>query len=129
MAEFAIDVSRLPLVVIDYPDEFTIDDYRAVFLRYRALSLAHPRIAWLVDFRGFNPLLASPELRKAAAVCFAESKDVLMKVSVCEARVVDSVAARGVLIGFDWLTGTKWPTKNFGRFEAAERWCLEELAR
>ncbi len=54
-------------------------------------------------------------MRKAAAACFATHKDVLLRSTVGEARIVESTAARGVLIGFDWLTGTKWRTRNFAK--------------
>lgn len=129
MSRFTFDVSALPLIVVGYPDNVTVDDYYGLFEEYRALCAVHPRIAWLIDFRRFNPLSGTVELRKAAAACFAASKDVLLKSTVCEARLVESTAARGVLIGFDWLTGTKWPTRNFGKRDSAERWCNEQLLR
>ncbi|HEY1098550.1 MAG TPA: hypothetical protein VGF99_06465 [Myxococcota bacterium] len=129
MAEFQLDLSGLPVVVVGYPDRVSVDEYRALFTRYRDLCREHSRIAWLIDFRRYNPVLVTPDVRRAAADCFAEFKEDLLRSTVCEARVVDSVAARGVLIGFDWLTGTKWPTKNFGRRESAERWCADMLAR
>lgn len=129
MSVFSFDTSQMPLVVVEYPDNVAVGDYYALFARYRELCALHQRIAWVVDFRRFNPLTATPEMRKKAAECFAASRDVLQRSTVCEARVVDNLTARGVLIGFDWLTGTKWPTKNFGTREAAERWCREQLTR
>jgi len=129
MRHFEIDDTAAPLIVVSYPDHVTVEDYHGLFERYRALCGVHARIAWLVDFRRFNPLSGTAELRKAAAACFAASKDVLLKSTVCEARIVENTAARGVLIGFDWLTGTKWPTRNFGKRDSAERWCHEQLLR
>lgn len=129
MATFTFDLSQTPLIVAEYPDDVGVGDYYALFARYRELCAQHHRIAWVVDFRRFNPLKATPEMRKMAAECFAESRDALMRSTVCEARVVDNLTARSVLIAFDWLTGTKWPTKNFSTREAAERWCREQLLR
>jgi hypothetical protein len=128
MAAFTFDLSQTPLIVVEYPDDVRAHDYDVLFAQYRVLCDAHQRIAWIVDFRRVNPLSATPELRKKAADCFAESRDVLQRSTVCEARVVDNLAARAVLIAFDWLTGTKWPTKNFGTRAAAERWCREQLS-
>jgi hypothetical protein len=129
LAGFTFDLSQVPLIIVDYPDTVGMGDYYALFARYRELCAQHQRVAWLVDFRRFNPLGGTPELRKQAAECFAESRDAIMRSTVCEARVVDNLAARSVLIAFDWLTGTKWPTKNFSTREAAERWCREQLLR
>ena len=103
--------------------------YRNLFDRYCELAAVHSRIAWIIDFRPFDPLASSPENRRAAADCFVEARDALQKNTVCEARVVDNSAARSALIGFDWLTGITWPTRNFAHRHSAERWCLEELAR
>jgi hypothetical protein len=129
MSTFNFDMSQAPMIVVEYPDSFLIEDYYTLFARYRDLCAQHERIAWVIDFRRFNPVTAPPEFRKQAAACFAESREVLIRSTVCEARVVDNLAARSVLIAFDWLTGTKWPTKNVGHREAAERWCRDQLLR
>lgn len=127
MSDFRFDLSQVPLIVVEYPD--TIDEtyYRALFSRYRELCGMYDRIAWLIDFRRYNPIGATTAMKKKAAECFAESRDVLLRSTVCEARVVDNIAARAVAIAFDTLTGTKWPTKNFGTRDAAERWAREQL--
>jgi hypothetical protein len=127
MSDFHIDLSQAPLIVVEYPDVVDETYFRALFGRYRELCGQYNRIAWLIDFRHYNPIGAPPAVRKKAADCFAESRDVLLRSTVCEARVVNNIATRAVAIAFDTLTGTKWPTKNFGTREAAERWCREQL--
>jgi hypothetical protein len=129
MSGFRFDLSQVPLVVVEYPD--TIDEtyYRVLFARYRELCAIHPRIAWLIDTQRTNPIVVTPRLRRVTAECFAESREALMRSTVCEARVVPNIAVRAVVVAFDTVTGTKWPTKNFSTRDAAERWCREQLAR
>ena len=129
MYPFAIDDTAAPLIVVSYPDHVSVNDYYGLFERYRVLCGQHARITWLIDLRRFNPLSGTPEMRRTAATCFAAAKEVLLKSTVCEARIVEGTAARRMLIGFDWLTGTKWPTRNFGRRDSAQRWCSEQLLR
>jgi hypothetical protein len=129
MSAFKFDLSQAPLIVVEYPEDVEVTYYRTLFSRYRELCAIHPRIAWIVDTHLTNPLRATPEMRRMAAACFAESRDVLMRSTVCEARIVPNIATRSVVIAFDALTGTKWPTKNFGTRDAAERWCREQMAK
>lgn len=122
MEEFRIDESRWPLVVVTFPPTFTVERYRALFEKYVALSRRGERLSYLIDMRSFNPLHAGASHRKAAADTFAENRHLLIKVTVCEARVVASKLTSGVLTAFDWLTGQKWPCANFTSMAEAESW-------
>ena len=82
----------------------------------------HPRLAYLIDMRRFDPLRAPASKRRHAAEVFKANVHKLRHVTVCEARVVSSELTRGVLTAFDWLTGTKWPCATFTSRENAERW-------
>lgn len=124
---FTIDTTLLPVVVVTYPDTVTADDYRQLFEHYAILCEAHPRLAWLIDFQAFDPLGAPAPLRRAAADCFAQYRDPLLRVSICEARVARGTLSRGVLTAFDWLTGAKWPTRNFETRAEADRWIADHV--
>jgi hypothetical protein len=122
-----IDSSRLPVVLVTFPEAFSHDEYVALFERYAELCRQHDRIAWVIDFQRFDPVRAPQDLRRAAADVFATYKSQLIRSTVCEARVVQNTASRGILTAFDWLTGKKWPTQNFATRAAAECWAAERL--
>ncbi|MCA9640430.1 MAG: hypothetical protein KC492_07020, partial [Myxococcales bacterium] len=110
---FAVDSRNAPLVVVSFPASLSVEHYRRLFEHYAELAEKHSRIAWLIEFRAFDPVTAPAAVRRASAEIFAEYRDQLMRSTVCEARVVENTLSRGVLTAFDWLTGSKWPTRNF----------------
>jgi hypothetical protein len=122
-----VDDSGLPVVVVTFPPEVTADEYVQLFERYKALCAKYEHIAWLIDFQQFDPVTAPQAVRRAASEVFARYRDVLLQSTVCEARVVQNTASRGILTAFDWLTGKKWPLGNFATREAADRWIAERL--
>lgn len=127
MEDFQVDESRWPLVVVTFPSVVTIEMYRALFQQYATLSFRGDKIGYLIDMRRFNPVTAPASLRKAAADVFAANREVLIKATACEARVVESTLTSGILTAFDWLTGQKWPCANFTTKPDAERWALAKL--
>ena len=127
MGDFRIDESRWPLVVVTYPPIVTMDEYRDLFRRYAAMSRRKQKIGYLIDMRAFNPLMASASVRKAAADTFAEHREVLLRATACEARVVANSLTSGILTAFDWLTGQKWPCANFTKVPDAEQWITLKL--
>lgn len=127
MDDLRVDESQWPLVVVTFPPSITIEGYRALFQQYVAMSRRGDKIGYLIDMRKFNPLTAPAAHRKAAADTFAENRDVLVKATVCEARVVGNSLTSGVLTAFDWLTGQKWPCANFTSMTEAERWVSARL--
>jgi hypothetical protein len=129
MPEIVVDDSRAPVIVVTYPDAPTIDDFRAAFEKYRAISERHPRVAYLVDFRRFDPVTAPAATRKEAAKVFERYRPILARVTVCEARVVENVLSRGIVTAFDWITPQKWPCANFARATEAEAWIAKQLAK
>jgi hypothetical protein len=128
MSAIQIDDERVPLIVVTYPDFITPDDYRNAFIRFRELSTRHPRLAYLIDFRNFDPVRSPAPLRRVAGEIFAEFRNSLARTTVCEARVVLSPLSRGILTAFDWITPYKWPCANFPTFEEAHRWIERQLA-
>lgn len=44
MSVFEIDDSAAPLIVVGFPDDFSIEEYYGLFARYRSLCEVHPRI-------------------------------------------------------------------------------------
>ncbi len=119
---FVVDARECPLIVVTFPAAVELEAYEKVFEEYARLADAHRNLAWLIDFRAFNPITAPAKVRYASAEVFARYRDRLLPSTLCEARVVESMLARGVLTAFDWITGTKWPTDNFKRQDDAMRW-------
>lgn len=121
-AGFVVDARDCPLIVVTYPDSVDLEAYETLFKEYARLAAAHDRLAWLIDFRAFNPITAPARVRYASAEVFARYRERLLPSTLCEARIVESMLARGVLTAFDWITGGKWPTENFKCQEDAMRW-------
>lgn len=114
-----IDDSRAPLIFVVYEREVAEEDYIGAMARYRELSREHPRLGYVIDFRRFDPVFASPVMRSKAARLFADNVAVLARSTVCEARIVANPVSRGVLVAFDWITPPKWPTENVGTADDA----------
>ena len=129
LTTFRIDESDAPVIRVIFPDVVTLPAYERLFDEYMRLCDLHWRVGWLIDMRTFNPVMAPAPIRKAAADVFARSRDKLLQSTVCEARVVGSAGVRGVLMAFDWLTGSKWPVKNVATVKDAELWIGEQLRR
>lgn len=129
LSGFRIDESGAPVIRVTFPDVVTLPAYERLFDEYMRLCDLYPRVAWLIDMRTFNPVTAPAPIRKAAADVFARSRDRLVQSTVCEARVVESAGVRGVLMAFDWLTGSKWPVRNVATVKDAEVWVAEQLRR
>jgi hypothetical protein len=126
--DYQVDETRWPLVVVTFPPAFTAEKYGELHQKYAAMSRRPgARIGYLIDMRQFNPVMAPAAMRKAAADTFAANRAVLMKATVCEARVVTDAVTCGVLTAFDWLTGKKWPCANFTSVEEAERWIESQM--
>jgi hypothetical protein len=126
---FTVEDEGWPLVRCRFPPQPDTDGYTRLFEQYAELARRGGSIAWLVDMRGFNPLTSPPTVRKAAAEVFERHRDALARVTLCEARVIDGAAVRGVVTAFDWLTGNKWPCSNFATPEEARTWIDEQRAR
>lgn len=129
LSAFRIDESTAPVIRVIFPDVVTLPAYEKLFDEYMRLCDLYPRVGWLIDMRSFNPVTAPAPIRKAAADVFARGRAKLLQSTVCEARVVESAAVRGVLMAFDWLTGSKWPVKNVATVKDAEAWIAEQLRR
>jgi hypothetical protein len=107
----------------------TLDELRSLFARYELLSKRHPRIAYLIDFTHFNPVLAPNDVRKTLGELFLQYREVLLRATVCEARIVPTMVVRAALTAFDSITTQKWPCKNFASRQEAEAWIAAELGR
>ncbi|MCA9640429.1 MAG: hypothetical protein KC492_07015 [Myxococcales bacterium] len=121
-AGFVVDARKCPLIIVTYPGSVDLEAYEVLFEEYARLAAAHQHLAWLIDFRSFNPITAPARVRYASADVFARYRERLLPSTLCEARVVESMLGRGVLTAFDWITGSKWPTENFKREDDAMRW-------
>ncbi|MFW5876087.1 MAG: hypothetical protein ACOCXM_05075 [Myxococcota bacterium] len=124
--DFEVSTEKWPVVVVRYPKSVPEGGYKVLFEKYRELAAHGEKIAWLIDFLEFDPVWAPAKVRKEVADLFAEHREILLECTLAEARVVVNPLSRGVLTAFDWLTGHKWPTRNFATFEQAEAWIAEQ---
>jgi hypothetical protein len=124
---FVIRDDKLPIIHVEFPAFFEGEEYAQLFERYVQLSEQHPRVAYLIDMRRFDPLRAPADKRRLAAAIFKANVHRLRAVTVCEARVVGNELTRGIITAFDWLTGTKWPCATFTAVDEAERWIDRRL--
>ncbi len=124
---FVVSTREWPVVRVVYPGDFVLEDYRALFAHFAALSSRGDRIAWLIDLTRFDPLAATAAQRRLAAQVFEEHRVALVAASVCEARVIDGAITRGVLTAFDWLTLHKWPCTNVATEAEARAWIATKM--
>lgn len=129
MAEIAVDESRLPIVVVTFPESMTAEQVGTLFARYDVLSRRHPRLAYIIDLSRFNPALGPSDVRRAIDERFKEHREVLMRATLCEARVVPGAVVRMALAAFDAIAPQKWPCAHFATRREAEDWVAKQLAR
>lgn len=124
---FEVDAREYPLIRVHFPHTPTEAGYRALFAHYAELCERGKGIGWLIDFREFDPVFASPAIRAAAAAVFKQYRGILLAATHCEGRVASNAVSRGILTAFDWLTGPKWECKNFAELSDAEAWVRSRL--
>jgi len=125
--DFEIDESQRPIIVVTFPAMVSPEAYKELFRQYVSISNRGEKVGYVIDMRRFNPIAAPAAMRRLAAETFAAARPHLVKVTVCEARVVSSAITRGVLTAFDWLTGSKWPCRNSTSMSDADRWVREQM--
>ncbi|MCB9578153.1 MAG: hypothetical protein H6717_14105 [Polyangiaceae bacterium] len=129
MAEITVDEDRLPVVVVTFPDVVSIEQLERLFARYELLSRRHPRVAYIIDFSRYNPVLGPADVRNATSALLQKHRDVLLRSTVCEARVVPGTFMRTALTAFDAVSPNKWPCAHFATMSEAEKWVADQLAR
>lgn len=121
-----VDTARFPIIDVTYAGTVAPEDYASAFARFAEIARAGEPLVWLIDMRRFDPLKVDAVVRKGAAAVFQRHRDVLMRVSIAEARVVHGFLTRNVLTAFDWLTGAnKWPCQQHATMSLAEHWLGE----
>lgn len=118
---------RLPVVDITYHAAISGDhfaaDFRESLGECARLARRGEPLVYLIDMRDFDPLRASPQVRREAAHIFLLYADRLLPVSVGEARIITNPLTRNLVTAFDWLTSaSKWPSQHFASLETGERW-------
>ena len=129
-----VESTRLPIVDIAYHTvvgaDDLITDFREAFAEYGRLARRGQPLAYLLDMRDFDPLLAPAAQRRHGAEVYREYVDILRPVSVGEARVITSPVTRGIVTAYDWLTGAnKWPCRQVASLAEGEAWLRERLAQ
>ncbi len=124
---FSIDESAAPLIVVTFPTAGSADDIPELFAAYHRIATQHPRVAWIVDLRAFNPILAPAKVRRAFADHYEQNRKVIEASAICEARIFGSSVMCGVVTAIDWLVGRAYPSKNFGTLVAARDWARSML--
>ena len=124
-----LDESMLPILVVVYPKDPTLEMVDVLFDNYRRLARENDQLAYLLDMRFLDMSSAGASARRHAAELHARYRRELARSSVCEARVVSSALMRGVLIAFDWIKGEGlWPCETFATREEAIAWIHQKLA-
>jgi hypothetical protein len=124
-----LDESLLPILVVTYPKDMTIEMLDALFANYLRLARERDQLAYVVDMRFLDLSLVGASGRRHAAELHARHRKELARSSVCEARVVSSPLMRGVLTAFDWIKGEGlWPCETFATREEAVAWINQKLA-
>jgi hypothetical protein len=131
VAEDMLNTSRWPLLVARFPPVATRESLADFYSQWQRETEARGRHGVIVDFAGFNPVFASPVLRKLAAEEVERRRAMFDRYLLAEARVVRDPLTRGIVTAFDWLVGNSFarPKRIVGEFAEAEAWIVRELRR
>lgn len=125
--KIVLDRSRAPLVVVRLPEEVSVDELRRYFHDEVPQLLHMGRIAALVDASETRPLAFSSEHREVTAHYYKKHRSQFSRVLVCEAFILPSAVARGVLRVVQMLSPPAWETKAFGSYSEARAYCESKL--
>jgi len=126
-----VSSERAPLLVMTVRGALTVDEYAEALnelVRVFTTRTDGPFIL-LLDMREFNPFRVTPKMRQQGAEIWHRHRELWLRSSIAEARVVTNPIARGLLTAFDWLTTSKWPCRHFGTMSEAEKWLNGELEK
>ena len=124
-----VDTSRLPLIDITVSGTVTDADCRRLFATLNGICEPGARVANVVDLRQLNAFAVTAPIRQAAARAFFDGIDRRRAATICEARIVTNALARGCIVAFDWVTGSKWPCAVFPTREMAVAWVGQKVAK
>lgn len=125
--QFMYDLSDAPLVRLTYPEtvqEWMVPDAFELFV---TVAQEFGKVAWVIDFRGFNPLTARPKIRRAFSDHFTKNRSILESATVAEAMVSESDVFRGVVTAINWLNQRKMNTRLFSNLNDAESWAKSRM--
>lgn len=123
-----IDVSQLPIVIVECSREPTIEEVDVLCGTLRKIATRNRRIAFLLDAQFVVPERLTTALRQHAAKRFHDNREVFSEAVVCEGRVIANRHVEWMATGFDLLTGPdKWPVATFRSRVDARIWIDQQL--
>jgi hypothetical protein len=128
--KLVVDASSWPLLIFLYPRIATAETVRDLYETWDEFLPRGPH-AVLSDLRRFNPITASPQVRRMAALEVEKRREVLQRLLIAEARVVTDPVVRGLVTAFDWVVGSTFtrPLRNVRSREEAETFLRAEIAK
>ena len=100
-----------------------------LFVDVKRLNPERYKHAVLIDVSAMNPMSATADIRREAAVVMEENMEHLVATTVAEARVATNPLIRGMLTVFDWVQPKAWLINNVNTGPAAEFWLRSQLER
>jgi hypothetical protein len=129
MSSISVDPCRLPLVEVAVRGAITEDDCQHLIASLNEVCAPGVRVATVIDLRELDAFAVTASIRQALARAFFDGIDQRLASTICEARIVTNVLTRGILVGFDWITGAKWPCASFTTRDQAVAWVNEQVEK
>jgi hypothetical protein len=129
MSSISVDTCRLPLVDVAFRGAISEADCHQLFAALNEVCAPGVRVANVVDLRELDAFAVTGAIRQALARAFFDGVDQRRASTICEARIVTNALTRGILVAFDWVTGSKWPCASFTTREGAMAWVREQVEK
>ncbi len=121
-----IDERQWPLIFVDWAGPVSLEEIDAHFDQMTALMGRGQRFAVVMDIQ---QVLAMPaEQRKRTAARLKELAPKGERTVICNAHIVRSSLAKGMLSAIYWIAPPPFPTKVFTDRAEAEAWARERMA-
>jgi hypothetical protein len=126
MKPVPIDITRWPVVIVDWPHELSIAEMENYFVRLAGLCESR-RFALVIDASGSDPLRYPAAHRKRLRELAAEHKAQIARACICQAFVITSPLMRGILTALHWFVKADWPQEFFRSREDAQSWARRQI--
>jgi hypothetical protein len=128
VAPILVRAELFPLVVIDMPAHFALDDLASFTQTIEALYARKERFATLVDSRLVKGM-PDAAVRKRLGDWQNETKHLIAKHNVFTATVIESAVVRGAMTAIHWVFRPPNEQVTVGSYDEGFRGCIEALRR
>jgi hypothetical protein len=121
-----VDHSRFPLVVQRFIKGFDDSDVESMIRTFELLFHGNRRYALLIYCDPDAPVMSARQRRRVSD-WYHDHKEIVNRVNVATAIVIESTLVRGAMTAFNWLMEPRATQRNFANIHEGVNYCINML--